>query len=263
MEQVSVIIPSFNRFKYLINTILSVKQQTYKKIEIIVVNDCSTQKEYYNYNWRENGITIIHLKENSKIKFGYACGGYVRNKGIEISKGKYIAFCDDDDIWFPEKIKRQLKAMKETKCKMSSTEGLIGEAMYDENIKYKMYNSEHYFQTLYNIYENHSLSLSKINRILKKLPIIKKMVNIKSSNILKNGFPEIWTLEFIKIHNCIITSSVMIEKSILNKIGNFKNIRNAQEDYDCWLRALEHTNCVYIKDICFYYDNKHGDGQNY
>ena len=44
MEQVSVIIPSFNRFKYLINTILSVKQQTYKKIEIIVVNDCSTQK---------------------------------------------------------------------------------------------------------------------------------------------------------------------------------------------------------------------------
>ena len=94
--KVSVIIPTYNRFKYLLNTIKSVQAQTYKNIEIIVVNDCSTQDEYYTYNWTEltnstnstDSIKIIHLEQNSKSKFNYGCAGYVRNQGINISKGK-------------------------------------------------------------------------------------------------------------------------------------------------------------------------------
>lgn len=46
MDKVSVIIPTYNRFKYLLNTIKSIKEQTYLNIEIIVVNDKSTEKEY-------------------------------------------------------------------------------------------------------------------------------------------------------------------------------------------------------------------------
>jgi teichuronic acid biosynthesis glycosyltransferase TuaG len=53
MDKVSVVIPTYNRFKYLINTLNSIKEQTYTNIEIIVINDCSTEKEYYEYNWRE------------------------------------------------------------------------------------------------------------------------------------------------------------------------------------------------------------------
>ena len=45
--------------------------------------------------------------------------------------------------------------------------------------------------------------------------------------------------------------------------GALINNKLVHTDYDFWLRALEHTNCVYIEDICFYYDNGHGDGQNY
>lgn len=71
----------------------------------------------------------------------------------------------------------------------------------------------------------------------------------------------IWTLEFLKIHICLICSSIVIEKSILDKINNIKCI-NSSEDYDCWLKALHHTHSVYIDDICFYYDDGHGDGQN-
>ena len=92
------------------------------------------------------------------------------------------------------------------------------------------------------------------------------MVHIYKNNnskLLDNGFPLIWDLNFLKIHNCIICSSVIIEKEILHKINNMNCIRGGQEDYDCWLRALEYTNCVYVNDICFYYDSNHGDGQNY
>jgi glycosyltransferase involved in cell wall biosynthesis len=239
MDKVSVIIPTYNRFKYLLNTIKSVKEQTYHNIEIIVVNDKSIEKEYYDYDWDSNNIKIIHLEKNTKDKFGYACAGFVRNKGIELSSGKYIAFCDDDDIWFPNKIETQLKAMRETGCKMSSTDGLIGYGIFNPTKSYKKYNAEHYYGTLQKIYKN------------------------KGSNLLDNGFPIIWNLNFLKIHNCIICSSVVIEKTILDKINNMECVKNGQEDYNCWLAALQHTYSVYVKDICFYYDNGHGDGQNY
>ena len=61
MIKVSVIIPTYNRFKYLMNTIDSIKKKTYSNIEIIVVNDRSKQGDYYNYDWCSNNITIIHL----------------------------------------------------------------------------------------------------------------------------------------------------------------------------------------------------------
>ena len=248
MEKVSVIIPTFNRFKYLLNTIESVKKQTYNNLEIIVVNDRSTQNEYYNYDWDAINIIIIHLEQNTKDKFGYPCVGYVINKGIEKMTGDYFSTCDDDDIWFPKKIELQINAMKQFGCKMSSTDGLIGTGMYDENKKYKKYNAELYYKTLQNIYRQ------------------------KKSNLLENGFPQIWTLDFLKIHNCIIACSVIIHKDIIKKIGKKREIKMGGTkinneivhiDYDYWLRALEHTNSVYVDDVCFYYDGGHGDGQNY
>ena len=238
-ETISIVIPTYNRFKYLLNTLKSVKEQTYKNIEIIVINDYSTQKEYYEYDWKENNIRIIHLEKNSKTLFGYPCAGFVRNKGIEISIGKYIAFCDDDDIWFPTKLELQIKAIKETKCKMSSTDGFIGKGIYDSTKKYKKYNNEHYYNILQKIYIDNG------------------------TDLLLNGFPNIWNLNFLQIHNCVICSSVLIKKEILDKINNMKCLKNGEEDYDCWLRALEHTNIAYVKDICFYYDSGHGYGQNY
>lgn len=220
------------------NTLKSVKEQTYSNIEIIVVNDRSSQKEYYEYDWQENNIRIIHLEKNSKDIFGYVCHGLVRNNGINLASGKYIAFCDDDDIWFPNKIELQLKAMIQSGCKMSSTDGLIGNGVFDSKQTYKKYNAEACYNTLQQIYKRYN------------------------SNLLDTGFPDIWNFDFLKIHNCIICSSVVIEKTILDKINNFKQMKYA-EDYDCWLRALIYTDCVYLKDICFYYDDNHGDGRNY
>ena len=101
------------------------------------MNDGSSQKEYYEYNWKDNDIVIIHLEQNTKNTLGFACARFVRNKGIEKSSGKYIAFCDDDDIWFPSKIELQLNAMNKTGCKMSSTDGLIGVGVYNNNNFYK------------------------------------------------------------------------------------------------------------------------------
>ena len=192
MDLVSVIIPTYNRFKYLLNAINSVKNQTYENIEIIVVNDCSKQKQYYDFNWKEYGVTMIHLKQNSKDKFGFPCpGGYQRNFGIEMAKGKYIAFCDDDDIWLPYKIELQIIAMEETGCKMSSTNGLIGHGVYDARKKYNLFHTN---------------------------------PKIYTTNI--------WDLNFLKNENFMICCTVIINKDIIDKVGKFIIARASEDyDY--------------------------------
>ena len=129
--------------------------------------------------------------------------------------------------------------MRKSNCKMSSTEGLIGTGIYNNRLLYKKYNSEYYYNNLLTIYRENN------------------------SNLLDSGIPNIWNLDFLKIHNCAICSSVMLDKEIIDKIGYFFAIKNNQEDYDYWLRVLQHTDSIYVKDICFYYDNGHGDGQLY
>ncbi len=235
---VSVIIPTFNRFMFLLNAIDSVKKQTYPNIEIIVINDMSTQQEYYTFDFSKLNIKYFTLEIGSKNKFGHGCAAYVRNFGIEKATGDYIAFLDDDDIWLPNKLELQIKYMKEYNCKMSSTDGYYGNGIYNPNIKYLKYNAEKYFNCIKNIFSK------------------------KSSVLFENGFPTIWNKEFLSIHNTVICSSCIISKDIIDKIGLMKNVRYG-EDYDYWLRALEHTNLVYIDEPCFYYDGSHGHGQNY
>lgn len=239
MDLVSVVIPTFNRFDILMTTIQSIQSQTYDNIEIIVVNDKSNETAYYDYDWAGNGVRIVHLERNTKELFGYACAGYVRNKGIQQSLGKYVAFCDDDDLWFPRKIELQIDAMKRTGCKMSSTDGLYGVGIYDPSKSYKVYNAEHYYDALRDIYRSYK------------------------SSLFDNGFPDIWDWNFMYVTNCMICSSVVVEREILERIQGMKCVVNGQEDYDCWMRALQHTSSAYVKDVCFYYDGGHGHGKNY
>ncbi len=231
---VSVIIPSYNRFKYLLNAVESVKAQTYPNIEIIVINDRSSQEQYYAHNFDD--IIVIHLDQNSKSALGFACAAYVRNAGIKVAKGKYVAFLDDDDIWLPIKLERQIEMMQATGAKMSCTEGYLGHGVYDIGKKYPKYLTEVCFEVLRQKYRH--------------------------TTFLTDGFPPIWNDTFLKIHNCCITSSVIVEKEILIKVGCMKLI-NFGEDYDCWLKVIKNTTCAYVQEPCFYYDSNHGDGQLY
>lgn len=244
MNKIIVIIPSYNRFKFLMNAINSIKNQTYKlsNIDILVINDASTEKEYYEYNWKSNNIDIINLEINSKIIFGYGCAGYVRNiglKSIKFENYKYISFCDDDDIWLPNKLELQINEMEKSKCKMSCSEGLYGNGEFNMNLKvYLKYNSEYYYNYILNKYKQSSEYMNY------------------------NIFPYIWDYNFIKIHNCIICSSVIVTSDVIKNVGFMKEIKRG-EDYDYWLRILkEYTSCVYVNEPCVYYDSNHGYGIN-
>ena len=102
---VSVIIPTYKRRNKLKRAIKSVLNQTYPCIEIIVVNDDPSTNIEEVVNIPEEAIVINH-----KVNKG---GGASRNTGIFNSSGKYIAFLDDDDVYLPEKIERQVDILKD------------------------------------------------------------------------------------------------------------------------------------------------------
>jgi glycosyltransferase involved in cell wall biosynthesis len=98
---VSVVIPNYNYGRFLSEALDSVLTQTHLNIEIIVVDDGSTDNSLdILAAYEEKGIKVIRQK-NSGV-------GAARNIGAAKSKGQFIAFLDADDIWMPTKIERQL-----------------------------------------------------------------------------------------------------------------------------------------------------------
>ncbi|QKF81109.1 glycosyltransferase family 2 protein [Halarcobacter ebronensis] len=107
-ELVSIITPSYNSAKFISETIESVLAQTYKNWEMIIVDDCSPDKAndiINKYIKKDNRIRLIKLKKNK----GPAVA---RNIATKEARGKYIAFLDSDDIWFNNKLEKQIDFMK-------------------------------------------------------------------------------------------------------------------------------------------------------
>ncbi len=102
--KVSVIIPAYNRIKYLIKAVESVLCQTYNDFELIIIDDGST----------DNTKDVINSMDDKRLKYYYQFNrgpSVARNTGISQSKGDFIAFLDSDDKWVPDKLEIQLSEM--------------------------------------------------------------------------------------------------------------------------------------------------------
>ena len=114
---VSIIMPNYNSERFLHETIKSVINQTYTNWELIIVDDCSTDssldiiKEYASQDSR------IRLFENEKNM----SAAYSRNLALREAKGKWIAFLDSDDIWYAQKLEKQIDFMVKNNYKFTYT----------------------------------------------------------------------------------------------------------------------------------------------
>lgn len=113
MELVSAIITTHNRKELLTRAIESVFNQTYQKIELIVVDDASDDGT--GEVCKERNLKYIYIPQTESRG-----GNYARNLGIKASRGEYCAFLDDDDYWLPEKISKQVALIEEKKCDVVS-----------------------------------------------------------------------------------------------------------------------------------------------
>ena len=116
--QVSIIMPYYNAAKYIYETIESIIAQTYTDWELIVVDDCSTSPETLAVLARvaslDGRIRVVRAEKNGGA-------GLARNLGIREAVGRYIAFCDSDDWWYPTKLEEQLKFMQDNGYEFTCT----------------------------------------------------------------------------------------------------------------------------------------------
>lgn len=133
-DKVSIIIPTYNRYDFLLRAVESVNSQTYTNKELIIVDDCSTDPRYTTDLQNDVAkicttvpVTIkrlpVNLKEiHNTPHYSCACQGLTRNEGIYIARGEWLAFLDDDDYWIdPDKLSKQLQAMKQNNAQFCTT----------------------------------------------------------------------------------------------------------------------------------------------
>jgi len=114
--EISVIIPTYNRVDRVHQAVLSARMQTFKNIEIVVVDDCST-----NNTWEMLNSWMLNEPRLKLYKCHQNSGSPVipRNFGVSLATGKYLAFLDSDDSWEINKLETQLNLMKMTGAKFS------------------------------------------------------------------------------------------------------------------------------------------------
>ncbi len=117
MELVSIIMPYFKKITFIDETIESILNQTYDKFELLIIYD-DIDKEELNYLKQ---IADKDKRINILVNYENLGAGLSRNKGIDNSKGKFIAFIDSDDIWLNNKLEKQIQFMNENNCYISHT----------------------------------------------------------------------------------------------------------------------------------------------
>ena len=197
MPQVSVIIPTHNRAGFLPTAIDSVLKQSFQDFEILVIDDASTDgiaevREGFH-------DPRIHWLRHDKPRGGAAA----RNTGIVHSGGEYIAFLDDDDEWYPEKLARQMQVMLRSEPQVA--------AVY----------------TGYVILDRSSGSVRG------------RMIPTQRGNLHDR------LLESNPIGG---TSSVLLKRSCLEKVGLFDESLPSFQDRDLWIRISREFHFDYVQE---------------
>lgn len=149
-SKVSVIIPTYNRGYIIRKSVESVLNQTYRDYELIIVDDGST----------DDTESVIRGYDDARIRYcrldvnGGVCAA--RNYGISIADGGYIAFQDSDDMWYPDKLERQMALIENDEgagfvyCKLKYRLGENAEVILpDERVPYDRKSGDIYRQVLW------------------------------------------------------------------------------------------------------------------
>ncbi|XOB46585.1 MAG: glycosyltransferase family 2 protein [Candidatus Nealsonbacteria bacterium] len=193
MPKVSVITPLYNSKKYIEKAIKSVLNQTYKDFESIIIDDGST----------DGSGELVKDKFGDKVKYVYQenkGAAAAVNKGISLSQGDYIAFCDSDDWWLPEKLEKQVKFLE----------------------------------------ANQNFGLVYSDAFLAKDGILTRKTWLQSRKVLPcSGGKEKCLVSLFSKNFIPAPLTILIKKSVIDRVGLFNENFSSTYDYEYWFRNLE------------------------
>jgi len=193
MPKVSVITPLYNAKRYIEKAINSILNQTYKDLESIVIDDGST----------DGSGELVKDKFGDKVRYIYQenrGAAAAVNKGISLSQGDYIAFCDSDDWWLPNKLEKQIQFLE----------------------------------------TNQNFGLVYSDAFLAKEGVPTRKTWLQSRQALPcSGSKEKCLVSLFTKNFIPAPLTVLMRKSIFNKVGLFNEKFPSTYDYEYWFRLLE------------------------
>lgn len=199
LPRVSVVVPCFNTERYIAATLRAVLAQAGAELEVIVVDDCST-----------DGSAALVEREFPQVRLIRRANAGVaaaRNAGIAAATARWVAFCDADDIWLPDKLVAQFEAMAAMPgCRMSYAAWQVwpsDEAAPD--------------------------------------PALLEQVAAESQDTPRWAGATGWLYPELLLDCVVWTSTVLMRRDLLDEIGGFDTELRIGEDYDLWLRASRVT----------------------
>lgn len=206
---VSIITPSFNSAKFIVETIKSVQNQTYKNWEMIIVDDCSSDKTVSiikEISSQDNRIQLFQLDVNSGT-------GIARNTALAKASGKYIAFLDADDLWKPLKLELQIDFLKKHnlpftfsfyECINEAGESLNRRIESPRNLSYRQLFFCNYVGNLTGIYDVNYFGKITVSSIRKRQDWVHWLTILKK---IKTAQPVPESLAFYRIRENSISAS--------------------------------------------------------
>jgi glycosyltransferase involved in cell wall biosynthesis len=230
MPRVSVIIPTYNCEAFIEEAVLSICRQTERDLEILVVDDGSTDcTPAIVQELAASDPRIVVKSEEHSGKAGTA-----RNAGLACASGEYVAFLDGDDICDPERIARELAVLERFPE--------VDVVFHD----YKKFSSDPRTDSAHSHFE----SLDLKNRARRHLTSVGA-----STYLCTEDFYTFLSLEAPVVWTC----TVMLRRHLLDgEIGWFREDLTIGEDYDFWLRLALERRLALIDEVLSYYRKRPG-----
>jgi glycosyltransferase involved in cell wall biosynthesis len=225
---VSVIVPTYNRAQLCKKTVESALRQTFHNMEVIVVDDGSTDDTEPVISGLDPRVVYIK-QENQGVSAA-------RNHGLRCARGEYIAFLDSDDIWLPWKLECQLDVLRRFPSAgmvwsdMSAVDEK-GNVLFESFLK-KMYSAYSHFD-----HDKHFKSQDTLEHIWKKCPS-----ELKSKKCYAG-----YIFDWMFLGNLVHTSTVLLRRERQREVGYFDtDLVKSGEDYDFHLRTCQLGDVAYI-----------------
>jgi len=233
---VSVVIPTYNRASMLPRAIESVLAQTYKNVEIMIVDDGSTDNTQAVLDGYRDRIRCIRIENQG--------ASHARNVGMQESRGKYIAFLDSDDAYYPNKLSIQVDWMeRHPEVGMISSE--FSAVHEDGTIQ------ENHLRQYHRIYDIHDWAFDDLYPEHEDVFIrnLGKTVKYYSGNLF----------EFAIMGPLIVSNTILFRREVLDVVGYQNEHYRFAEDYDFVLRICKYFRVGFV-DIptymLFYHDGQ-------
>lgn len=225
--QVSVIMPAYDGERFIKESIESILAQTFKDFELVVVDDGST----------DSTLEIVKSFDDERIKYFHKenSGNQAipRNYGIKKAQGEFIAFCDQDDLWYPEKLEKQMAVIIQNSTRLSDGQEFKIQKGLDSLPRRQAGRRSLSARS----FAKEGGNGKAIGIVVTSADIVNRQGAKIGERLVPAGFmdaPE----SFRKLleEDFITACSALVPKKVIEEVGLLNGDLNGNDDYDLWLR---------------------------